>query len=130
MNDHSKKVDCASETFLGIQIVLGLQGLGELKAGRRWLLELQVCDEGLEFYVAQQLLHLCFLLWQGTWVTCQHHPTCASTCEEFCVPKKHELITNALERDTYSRFLSTKCDWGDGVSFLHTFTPRRNMVEV
>lgn len=48
-----------------------------------------------------------------------------STFEEFCVSKKHKFIINALERDTYSRFLSTKCDWIGGVFFLHTFTPRK-----
>lgn len=51
--------------------------------------------------------------------------TCASTCKEFSVSKKHKFITNPVERDTYSRFLSTQCDWMDGVFFLHTFTPRK-----
>lgn len=37
MNDHSKRAECASETFLSIQIVLGLQGLGELKEVAAWV---------------------------------------------------------------------------------------------
>lgn len=51
--------------------------------------------------------------------------TCVSTCEEFCVFKKHKFITNALERDTYLRFLSAKSSQMDDVFFLCTFTPRK-----
>lgn len=36
--------------------------------------------------------------------------TCASSCEELCVYKRHEFLTNALEKDRHSRFLSTLCD--------------------
>lgn len=50
---------------------------------------------------------------------------CVSTFEEFCVSKKHKFIIYALERDIYSRFLSTKCEWMGGVFFLHTVTPRK-----
>lgn len=56
--------------------------------------------------------------------------TCASTFEEPCMSKKHKLVTNALESDRYSGFLYTSCDLTEGVFFLHTFTPRENMVEV
>lgn len=56
--------------------------------------------------------------------------TCESTCEEFYVFKKHKFIANALDRDMYLRFLSTECNQMDGVFVLHTFTPRKNMVQV
>ncbi|KAJ7395640.1 hypothetical protein BTVI_152825 [Pitangus sulphuratus] len=74
LKDHSKEEDHISETFLDTKIVLGLQGVGELKEGRRWLLKYEYEMKGLVLHVAEQLLQLCFLLRQGTEVTCQHYP--------------------------------------------------------
>lgn len=88
---------------------------------------------GLLLCVAQQLLQSCFLLRLPVSTILMQVPvltgTCASTFEELCMSKKRKSITNALEREKHSRFLSTSCDWMEGVFFLHTFIHRENMVE-